>query len=199
MAALCEEYGIDCDFERVANYTYTESEQEVSQIEAEVEAAKRVGLPATYTEESDLPYPIRAAVRFDGQARFHPRKWCLGLARVIEGHGSHVIEETRALSVEEGRPCRVGTDKGELEAGRVATLLPFTDRGFFFARTHPEREHVLGARVDGPVPRHMYITAGSPTRSIRSHPAAGGEVVLISGESHKTGQAAGLRGPLRAP
>jgi len=192
VAALSEEYGIDCDFERVSNYTYTESEQEVGQIEAEVEAAKRVGLPATYTEESDLPYPIRAAVRFDRQARFHPRKWCLGLARVIGGDGSHVLEETRALSVEEGTPCRVRTDKGELEADRVvvATLLPFTDRGFFFARTHPEHEHVLGVRLDGPVPRDMYITAGSPTRSIRSHPAAGGEVVLISGESHKTGQAA---------
>jgi glycine/D-amino acid oxidase-like deaminating enzyme len=40
VAALSEEYGIDCDFERVSNYTYTESEQEVGQIEAEVEAAK---------------------------------------------------------------------------------------------------------------------------------------------------------------
>ena len=191
VAALCSEYGIDCDFERVPNYTYTESEEEVSQIEAEVQAAKRAGLPATYTEESDLPYPIRAAVRFDGQARFHPRKWCLGLAQVVEGSGSHVFEETRALSVEEGRPCRVRTDRGEVEADRVvvATLLPFTDRGFFFARTHPEREHVLGVRLGGPVPHGMYITAGSPIRSIRSHPVAGGEVVLVSGESHKTGQA----------
>ncbi len=191
VAALAEEYGIGCDFERLPNYTYTEREEEVSQIEAEAEAAKRAGLPATYTEESDLPYPIRAAVRFDDQARFHPRKWCLGLARVIEGDGSHIFEETRALSVREGRPCRVATNRGELEADRVvvATLLPFTDRGFFFARTHPEREYVLGVRLEGRVPRGMYITAGSPTRSIRSHPTADGEVVLISGESHKTGQA----------
>ena len=195
VGALCEEYGIDCDFERTANYTYTESEGELSLIEAEVQAAKRVGLPATYTEESDLPYPIRAAVRFDGQARFHPRKWCLGLAQVVEGDGSHVLEETRALSVQEGRPCRVRTENGEITADRVvvATLLPFTDRGFFFARTHPEREHVLGVRLGGPVPHGMYITAGSPIRSIRSHPTAGGEVVLVSGESHKTGQTADYR------
>ncbi len=144
------------------NYTYTESEDEVSQIEAEVQAAQRAGLPAAYTEESDLPYPIRAAVRFDDQARFHPRKWCLGLARVIEGGGSHVFEETRALSVSEGRLCRVRTDRGEIEADRVvvATLLPFTDRGFFFARTHPEREHVLGVRLSGPVPHGMYHPHG---------------------------------------
>ena len=191
VAALCEEYGIDCDFERLPNYTYTESDEEVYQVEAEVQAAQKVGQPATYTEESDLPYPVRAAVRFDGQARFHPRKWCLGLARVIDGDGSHVLEQTRALRGKKGSPCRVKTDRGELEADRVvvATLLPITDRGFFFARTHPEREHVLGVRLDGPAPRGMYITAASPTRSIRSHPAEGGEVVLISGESHKTGQA----------
>lgn len=42
----------------------------MSQIEQEVEAAKKAGLPATYTEETDLAWPVKAAVRFDQQAQF---------------------------------------------------------------------------------------------------------------------------------
>jgi Rieske Fe-S protein len=34
----------------------------------------------------------------------------------------------------------------------------------------------------------MYITASSPTRSIRSHPFRDSELVLVGGESHRTGE-----------
>src|SRR5215207_1356686 len=83
MAVIVEEHRIDCDFRRMAAYTYTEDPNRVEDIRAEVDASLRLGLPASYTESSDLPYPIRAAVRFDNQALFHPRKYCVALARVI--------------------------------------------------------------------------------------------------------------------
>ena len=38
-------------------------------IEQEVEAAQRAGLPASYTEETDLPYPVAGAIRFDVTGR----------------------------------------------------------------------------------------------------------------------------------
>ena len=46
---------------------------QVEKIEAEVEAARRLGLPGTFVTQTPLPFPVAAAVRFDGQARFHPR------------------------------------------------------------------------------------------------------------------------------
>ena len=188
--ALVREHGIECDWERRPAYAYTEQESEVGQIEKEVEAAREVGLPASYTQETDLPWPVRAAVRFDEQAQFHPRRYCLALARLVEGDGSRVYEQTRALDVGDGSPCVVKTERHEVRAAYVvlATHLPFLDRGAFFAKCHPEREYVIGVALDQPVPRGMYISVEQPTRSVRQHPFDGGELLILSGDSHKTGQ-----------
>ena len=60
VAAFVQEDGIDCDFRRAAAYTYTEDQARVPDIQAEVEVSQRLGLPASYTETTDLPYPVQA-------------------------------------------------------------------------------------------------------------------------------------------
>ena len=171
--ALVREHGIECDWERRPAYAYTEDDSQVSQIEKEVEAAQEAGLPASYTEETDLPWPVKAAVRFAEQAQFHPRRYCLALARLVDGGGSRVYEQTRALDVDDGSPCVVKTERHEVRAAYVvlATHLPFLDRGAFFAKCHPEREYVLAVALEHPVPRGMYISVEQPTRSVRQHPS----------------------------
>ena len=77
------ELGVDCDLRRKPNLTYSESDSERSEIEAEVQAARRAGLPATLAEDSDLPFPIAAAVRFADQAEFHPVKFLEGVAGAL--------------------------------------------------------------------------------------------------------------------
>jgi glycine/D-amino acid oxidase-like deaminating enzyme/nitrite reductase/ring-hydroxylating ferredoxin subunit len=189
VAAFAREGGIDCDFRRMAAYTYTEDPARVADIEAEVAAARRLGLPAGYTEATALPYSVRAAVRFDDQALFHPRKYCLALAAALPGDGSHLFELTRATDVDEGPPCAVATERGTIRADQVvlATQIPFLDRGGFFAKTSPSRSYALAARVDGPVPEGMYLSAEEPTRSVRPHYAGEGALLLLGGEGHKVG------------
>ena len=190
IAQWVENEGIDCDFRRKANYTYALSRERLGDIENEVEAAQRAGLPASYTEDTDLPYPVAGAVRVEAQAEFHPRRFVLALADLVAGDGSHVFEETRALGVSEGRPTRVETTGAPLTAGHVvvATHFPFLDRGLYFARMHPERSYALGVRVRGQTPQEMYISADQPTRSIRSYKLPDGDILIVGGEGHKTGQ-----------
>jgi glycine/D-amino acid oxidase-like deaminating enzyme/nitrite reductase/ring-hydroxylating ferredoxin subunit len=191
VATLVERYGIDCDFRRRANYVYADERDERSSIEREVEASLRVGLPATFVEEPPLPFATRGAVRLDGQAEFHPRKYLLPLAERIPGSGSHVFEETRALQVEEhGSRCRVETDDGSIDARDVLVLtqIPFLDRGLFFAKAHPYRAYVIAAPIDEEkAPEGMFVSSKSPTRSIRTAPHEGGLLLLVGGEGHKTG------------
>jgi glycine/D-amino acid oxidase-like deaminating enzyme/nitrite reductase/ring-hydroxylating ferredoxin subunit len=187
---IVHEHEIDCDWERRAAYAYTEQGSFVERIEQEVQAAQQAGVRATYTEQTDLPWPVKAAVRLDDQAQFHPHRYCLALARLIDGDGSRVFEQTRAVDVQEGATCIVKTDRHDVRAAYVvlATHLPFLDRGAFFAKCHPEREYVLAVALEDAVPKGMYISAEQPTRSIRQHPFDGGELLILSGDSHKTGQ-----------
>jgi glycine/D-amino acid oxidase-like deaminating enzyme/nitrite reductase/ring-hydroxylating ferredoxin subunit len=191
VAALVERYGIECDFRRRANYVYADERDKRSSIEKEVEAAVKLGLPGSFVEDPPLPFETGGAIRLEGQAEFHPRKYLLPLAERIQGEGSNVFEQTRALQVEDGkRGCRIETDRGVVEAADVLVLtqIPFLDRGLFFTKVHPYRAYVLAARIEeAKAPDGMFISSKSPTRSIRTTPQEDGLLLLVGGEGHKTG------------
>src|SRR4051794_24087243 len=188
MAALVEELAIDCDWRRKPAYTYAEEKRDVAKVEQEVEAARRAGLPATHRTEIGLPWPVEAAVCFEDQAEFHPRRYLLAIAERL----ANVYEETRATGVSAGSPHRVHTTRGDVTADDVvvATHFPFLDRAGFFARMHPERSYALGIRLKGGAPpQGMYLSTETPSHTVRSHPTATGEMLIAGGESHKVGQA----------
>jgi Rieske Fe-S protein len=141
-------------------------------------------------EEVPLSIPTAGAVRFVDQAEFHPVRFLADVAEAVARGGGRIFEYTRALRVNDGIPCRVETGGATITADHVvvATHFPFADRGLFFARQHPERSYCIAARIEGPPPEGMFISAGSPTRSIRSHPIGNEELLIVGGEGHKVGQ-----------
>ena len=185
VARLTDELGIDCDLARRPAFTYAAGESDVGSVKAEHEAARAAGLPAELVEDAGLPYPVAGAVRLADQLELHPVRYVRGLAAAIEGDGSVVLEGLRALGVDDGTPCRVKTTGPTIAARHVvvATHYPLLDRGVFFARLEPMRSYCVAARVTGAPPRVMAISAGSPTRSIRSH----GDLVIVGGEGHTAG------------
>jgi glycine/D-amino acid oxidase-like deaminating enzyme/nitrite reductase/ring-hydroxylating ferredoxin subunit len=191
VAAVAEARKIACDLERTSNYVYAEAREDVEKVRDEVKAARDAGLNVSFVEETPLPFPVAGAVRQEGQAQFHPRKYLLPLAESIPGDGSCVFQETRALSVEDGDPCRVRTNRGEVIARDVivATHLSILDRGLYFAKTSPKRSYVLGIPVDeAEAPEGMFISTESPIHSIRHTRFDGRRLLMIGGEGHKTGQ-----------
>ena len=62
IATFVADEEIDCDFERVSAYLYTESRDQVSEIQEELEAAQEAGLPVALARDLDLPFPVAAAV-----------------------------------------------------------------------------------------------------------------------------------------
>lgn len=184
--------GSDCDFERQSAFTVTESEDQAPALEAEMEAAAKLGLPVDFVTETSLPFPIAGAVRFDHQARFHPRKYLLSVAQTVNGDGCAVFENTRVLDVEEGTPCRVLTDKGKVEARDVviATNIPILDKGGFFAKVFPRQHVVVGIRVaPEQVPDGMFLSVGEPKYSVRVHPTDQGPLLIVSRQGYRTGHA----------
>ncbi len=190
IAAFVEEEQIDCDFSRQSAYSFTDSQDQLSKIEQEVEAALRLGLPASFVRETSLPFPIAGAIKFDNQAQFHSRKYLLHLAKGITGNGSYVFENTRVQKVEEDNPCQVITDKGTVQAQDViiTTNLPILDQGLFFAKTYPKRSYIIGARIEASkAPKGMYIGIGETYYSIRTTPYQDSLLLLVGGGGHKVG------------
>lgn len=184
--------GIDCDLRRRPAHVYATSESEVAQLERELRAAREAGLPAFLDDSAPVPFPTRASLRFDDQLELHPRRYLLGLAARFTAEGGQIFEHTRALHVDESDECVIRTDRGRIRARDVvvATLLPFLDRGGYFARAHATRSYVVTARVRGDLPAAMLISAGSPLRSIRAVPHGDEELLMVGGEGHRPGSSA---------
>src|SRR5690606_37343750 len=129
-----------------------------------------------------LPFEVRAAIRQDGQAQFHPVKYLAGLAAEFVERGGRLHELTRVVDVEGGRPCNVVTPSGSVRADDVivATNIPILDRGGHFGRAFPHRHMCLATPVDNArVPEGMFISADQPTRSIRTAPWSDTERLLV--------------------
>jgi glycine/D-amino acid oxidase-like deaminating enzyme/nitrite reductase/ring-hydroxylating ferredoxin subunit len=193
VAAWVDELGIDCAFRRRPAFTYAESADHVADLKREADAARDAGLDVRLVTQTPLPYPVAAAVRLDDQAEFQPRSYLLAVARALEEAGGTIHERTTATGVSERGGPAVHTAAGhDVRAGHVvvATLMPFLDRGLFFARLTAMRSYAIAVRAGGEVPEGMFISADSPTRSVRAHPApdGDGELLIVGGEGHVTGE-----------
>jgi glycine/D-amino acid oxidase-like deaminating enzyme len=125
-----KKYNIECDFERRDNFTYTQDESMVTQILDEVKVAQQCGLKASFTENVELPYPIRGAIKLDNQAYFNAYAYCLGLANAFHGNGCAIYEDSRVKDVHGmNSPHRVETFEGEIEADFVVVAVCIQNDG----------------------------------------------------------------------
>ncbi|MBT2367420.1 FAD-dependent oxidoreductase [Streptomyces sp. ISL-10] len=194
VSEICAELRVDCELEHVPAYAYSRDTAQRPALRAEAEAARAAGLDASYVEVTGLPFTVAGAVRIDGQAQFHPRKYLLALAADLTAYGSTIHERTRVTGLREGTPCKVTTENGWTVTARdvvVATHFPVFDRALLFARMSPRRELV----VAGPVaadrdPDGMYICEEGTKRSVRTAPLAdGSRLLIVTGESFTPGTA----------
>jgi glycine/D-amino acid oxidase-like deaminating enzyme/nitrite reductase/ring-hydroxylating ferredoxin subunit len=186
-----ERLGISCGLTRAPNYTCAATESGVASIEAEADAARAAGLPVELTDHTDLPLPVFAAVRLDGQAHFDPVAFCDGLVDHLDGVGVPVVEQQRVTAVEEsssGCTIRIGDSRLECSYAVVTTHLPIADPALLAGRTHPERSYAVSGDVAttsaSASVRGMYLACDTGWSIRPVGPGAGSPGLVVGGEGH---------------
>ncbi|WP_137991396.1 FAD-dependent oxidoreductase [Streptomyces vilmorinianum] len=192
VVGLCAEIGIDAELERAPAYIYVTDEGRAGEIRAEAAAALDAGLDAAYVTETELPFPVAAAVRLDGQLLFHPRKFLLGLAEDLVARGGTIHEETRVTDLQEHTDCRLTTEGGATVHAQdvvMATNFPLTVHTSLLARLTVRRELVVAAPVaTTAAPQGMYLTPEDSTRSVRTAPYdEDHRLLIVTGEAFVPG------------
>lgn len=188
------ELGLDANLRLADAYTYTEQPEHVTRLREEAETAAQLGLPASFVTTAPLPFPIQGAVRFTGQAQYHPLRFLAGLAERFVAAGGTIHEGTRALDVDEdAAECRVEHASGVVTAEHVVvcTHLPFINRGGHFAMTYPHSHVAAAAPHPGDataLASGMYINDETPSRSVRVEHDGQLAWLVASGGGFKTGQ-----------
>jgi glycine/D-amino acid oxidase-like deaminating enzyme/nitrite reductase/ring-hydroxylating ferredoxin subunit len=177
------------EFTAVPGFLYTESAEGRDALEDEMEAARDAGLVVSLTREVPLPFAVEAAVRFEDQARFHPRRYLIGIAEEILRRGGRIFTGTRVVDFDSGTPSsRVETERGPLSAAHVlfATHSPL-NRLFLQTKIYPYRSYVLALRVDRPVGDALFWDTVSPYHYVRQQRVGREDLLIVGGEDHKVG------------
>ena len=181
-ARLVKELKIDCRFERVDAYLY--SNEQIYVLKEEAKAAEQLGIHAEFTRETELPFSVKSAVRFENQAQFAPLEFVKRVSEEL-----NVLEHTRVTEIKDHW---VVTDRGILTADDIVVASHYPIRnvpGFYFLRQHQERSYVLALAGVEPI-KNMYYGIDEKGLSFRQ----AGEYLLLGGCSHRTGHPYGKKG-----
>ena len=185
---FCDDHEVECQ-SRPA-YTYATTEQGERTARAELDALHAAGVDeADWATEVGLPFATRGAVTLPDQRQVDPMDLVRALAADARRHGATVIEGARVRRVRGSSPVHVVADRGSATADQVvvATNMPILDRGGFFARATPQRSYSLAFHTPTPAVDGMYLSADSPTRSLRDVTDPEGSLLLVGGDGHRTG------------
>lgn len=190
IADLVQRYAIDCGFQRVPGYLYTEKRKHVSELKNEAAAAREAGLEAQFVTEVPLPFATRGAVLWPDQAQFHPLQYLAALTRNAVAEGAQIFEGTLVKAIRDGEPCVVETERGTVRARAVlqATNAPVVGFTTVHTKAAAYRSYAIGYRAQPGHPDGLFWDTADPYHYIRWQNTPAGDVMIVGGEDHRTGE-----------
>ncbi|MFN2397592.1 MAG: FAD-dependent oxidoreductase [Gemmatimonadaceae bacterium] len=199
IAANVEAEEIDCDFGWVNGYLHSRldsaEKDESEQLRDDAELARELGFDAEFL--ASVPLVAVPGIRFDRQAKFHPRKYLSALARTIPGDGSHVFENSNVDEVtDEPLAAKAKNHTIRCDYVVIATHTPLMGKAnivsatFLQSKLAPYTTYAIGAKVArGVLDEALFWDTADPYHYLRVDSHRGFDYAIFGGEDHKTGQA----------
>jgi glycine/D-amino acid oxidase-like deaminating enzyme/nitrite reductase/ring-hydroxylating ferredoxin subunit len=198
--SIVREHDIACDFEWVDGYLHAphgaQARSDEKTFVEEANLSTKLGFDATLVH--DLPLVGGPGVRFDNQARFHPRKYVAGLADAIRSRGGVIHEHSNADEFCE-EPLAIKSNGYRVRCRDVVIathnplvgLAGMASATVFQTKLALYTSYVVAGRVpSGTVPDALFWDTGDPYRYVRLDRHRDYDQIIYGGEDHKTGQAA---------
>ena len=193
---ICREEGIEADFERLPGYLVGASPQDQDELNREYDACQKLGVEVGWSDGAPFALPSGTkALKFPNQGRFHPLKYCAGLALGIQKRGGQLLSHTAYVGHEEsGEGVTIETHAGhKIRAGAAlfATNVPVNDRVKVHTKQVPMRTYVVAAKLpSGSVEDALVWDTLLPYHYVRLQPAGDGQDwLIVGGEDHRSGTA----------
>lgn len=194
------EHRIDCGFRRVDGFLVSAS-GDAAALERELAAAAAAGLDVEWTESvPGMESWSGPALRFARQGSFDPGAYLAGLIEACAAAGVRFQTHARVTQVHDGPVVTIEVADGtvvQCAAAVVATNVPINDRVVLQTKLEAYRTYVIAARIPaGTLPDALVWDDGDPYHYLRLAADARGDLLVLGGEDHKTGQ--GSADPLAA-
>ncbi|MBR6335899.1 MAG: FAD-dependent oxidoreductase, partial [Clostridia bacterium] len=156
-------------------------------LEDEMDALHKIGARAEFAPKINLPINTAGAVKFSGQAQFHPIEFLGSICRKLNIYENTFVREMIGNTAV--------TNHGRIFADTViaTTHFPFINKhGSYFLKLYQHRSYVIAlenaGKLDG-----MYVDESKVGLSFRNY----GGYLLLGGGDHRTGHKGGNWDELR--
>lgn len=188
--SIVRDEAIDCAFQRLDGYLFVPPGKSTGVLEQELEAARRAGVAGVELAKRApmLPFDTGPCLRFPRQGQFHPLSYLNGLVVAFERMGGRIFGKTHVSGVDPGPPVQTQTTGGHTVTADFvvcATNTPVVDWLVIHSKQAAYRSFAIGARTTGQIPPALYWDTEDPYHYVR----LSGDVLIVGGEDHKTGQA----------
>ena len=160
----------------------------------EADVARELGFDATFVPK--VPFIGGPGIRFDNQARFHPRRYAAGLLAAIHAKGGQVYEHTNAdeffddpLGVKANghlvrcRDIVIATHNPLVGVAGIASATLFQTKLALYT------SYVVAGRAPcGAVPDALFWDTATAYEYLRVEKRSDHDLIILGGEDHKTGQ-----------
>lgn len=189
---IIDNENIECDFENQSNYIYSTKKEDDEKIKKEALALKSLGFKTQLVKETQLPFDINSALMFPNQAKFHPRKYMLGLCNCILKNSGKIFTNTLVYNIKrEDKSYLTYTNNFKINSKYVvlATHYPIINfPGLYFTKMYQETSYIIGVDTETSLFDGMYISSSAPTYSYRTVKFQNKKLLLLGGANHKTGE-----------
>jgi glycine/D-amino acid oxidase-like deaminating enzyme/nitrite reductase/ring-hydroxylating ferredoxin subunit len=184
------EYNIDCGFEKVNAYLFSQDERQTKELNDIYAACNEVGVTAEVAHEIPVPINFKKAIEIPGQAKFHPTRYVIALARAFEDYGGVILEQCRVTDIEQGEVVSIHTTIEKFQARTLvyATHIP-PGINLLHLRCPAYRSYAMAVKLnEQDYPQGLAYDMYDPYHYYRTQEIDGQKYLIVGGEDHKTGE-----------
>jgi len=184
----CKKYDIDAELEEQTAYLFSQTNDQTKELEEIRKVSSEVGIRLEYTASIPVPLDMQMALAVYGQAKFHPTRYVLGLARAFQEMGGRIIEQCRVTNADNDDIITVHTDNGDIHCSYLiyATHIP-PGVNILDTRCAPYRSYAMALTLKGDYPDGLIYDMYDPYHYYRTQVIDGKPYFIAGGEDHKTG------------
>jgi glycine/D-amino acid oxidase-like deaminating enzyme/nitrite reductase/ring-hydroxylating ferredoxin subunit len=195
--ANIEQHLIDCNFEEATAWLFSQTGQQTKELEAIQQATFEAGIPVSYTKTTPVPIQFDKALEIKNQAKFHPTRYVMALAKAFEEAGGTIVQNCRVMATDNTDPLVIKTALGDIKTNWLiyATHIP-PGVNLVHLRCAPYRSYAMAVRLaDESYPAGLTYDMYDPYHYYRTQVIDGDQYLIIGGEDHKTAHAENTNAP----
>lgn len=159
---------IQCDYERVSSYLFTEDKKNIKKIKKEKELLEKFGIKIKEIDKLPNRRIVKYGISVDKTAVFHPIKYLIGLKEIIK-EKIDIYENTKITDIRETEKCYIcKVNRYIIQAKQIviATHYPYFLFPFMMPfKCHLEKSYIAAFEKDNY--HFSAINTNQPTVSIR--------------------------------